>query len=91
MHLFGGIGTLMFILGFVAAIYLGALKLYNLAHGIKSILITSSPYFYISLTAMILGTQLFLAGFLAELISRTSAERNKYLVEKEANLGDISK
>jgi glycosyltransferase involved in cell wall biosynthesis len=91
MHLFGGIGTLMFFLGFAAAIYLGALKLYNLAHGIKSILIADSPYFYIALTAMILGTQLFLAGFIAELISRTASERNKYLLEKELNTGQNSK
>ncbi len=87
MHFFGGIGTLMFFLGFLAAIYLGATKLYNLAHGIKSILIADSPYFYIALAAMIMGTQLFLTGFLAELISRTSSERNKYLVEKELNVG----
>jgi glycosyltransferase involved in cell wall biosynthesis len=88
MHFFGGIGTLMFFLGFVAAIYLGALKLYNLAHGIKTILIADSPYFYIALALMIIGTQLFLTGFLAELISRTASERNKYLLESRLNMDE---
>ena len=87
MHFFGGIGTLIFFLGFIAAVYLGSLKLYNLAHGIKTILIADSPYFYLALAAMIIGTQLFLTGFLAELISRTATERNKYLVENQLNLG----
>ena len=90
MHFFGGIGTLMFLVGFVAAVYLGALKLYNLAHGIKTILIADSPYFYIALAAMIIGSQLFLTGFLAELISRTSSERNKYLLEKRLNVKEVS-
>jgi glycosyltransferase involved in cell wall biosynthesis len=86
MHFFGGIGTLMFFLGFVAAVYLGALKLYNLANGIKTMLIADSPYFYIALALMVIGTQLFLTGFLAELISRTSTERNKYLLEHHLNI-----
>jgi glycosyltransferase involved in cell wall biosynthesis len=86
MHFFGGIGTLMFFLGFVAAIYLGALKLYNLAHGIKSVLIADSPYFYLALAAMIIGSQLFLTGFLAELITRTATERNMYLLENQINM-----
>jgi glycosyltransferase involved in cell wall biosynthesis len=90
MHFFGGIGTLMFFLGFVAAVYLGSLKLYNLAHGIKTMLIADSPYFYIALAAMIIGTQLFLTGFLAELITRTASERNKYLVENRLNLKEDS-
>ena len=85
MHFFGGMGTLMFFLGFVAAVYLGALKLYNLSQGIKTILIADSPYFYIALALMIIGTQLFLTGFLAELISRTATERNKYLLENTLN------
>ena len=83
MHIFGLWGTLMFFIGFVAAIILGAGKIYALSHGIPQRLVTSSPYFYISLTMMILGTQLFLTGFLAELISRTSQERNKYNIAKE--------
>jgi hypothetical protein len=83
MHIFGLWGTAMFFLGFIAAIILGASKLYALANGIHFRLITDSPYFYISLVMMILGTQLFLTGFLAELISRTSQERNKYNISKE--------
>ncbi len=81
MHLFGTIGTIMFILGLIAAIWLGAQKLYNIHHGIKAILITSSPYFYLSLATMIIGTQLFLAGFLAEMIARNNPHRNVYLIE----------
>lgn len=86
MHFFGMIGTLMFVIGFLAAAWLGALKIYNLQHGIKSILVTESPYFYISLTMMILGTILFLTGFLAEMISRLSLDRNRYLVSKTVNI-----
>ncbi len=83
MHVFGFIGTLMFLLGFVSAIVVGANKIYCLVSGIPARLVTESPYFYIALTMMILGTQLFVAGFLGELISRNSAERNKYQIEKE--------
>ncbi|MGQ1784033.1 MULTISPECIES: glycosyltransferase family 2 protein [unclassified Saccharicrinis] len=82
MHLFGGLGTLMFLVGFSSAFYLGAHKLYSVYHNIKEALVISSPYFYISLTSMIIGTQLFLAGFLAELVSRNNPERNKYQIEK---------
>ena len=83
MHIFGLWGTAMFFLGFIAAIILGASKLYALANNIPFRLVTDSPYFYISLVMMILGTQLFLTGFLSELISRTSQERNKYNIAKE--------
>jgi len=86
MHLFGTLGSLMFMLGFMAVLWLGGFKLYNLAHGILIERVTQSPYFYLALTSMILGTQLFLAGFLGELISRSSAERNLYLVDKRVNL-----
>lgn len=86
MHFFGTFGTLMFVLGFLAAAWLGAQKLYNLHHGIKAILVTSSPYFYISLTLMIIGSLLFLTGFLAEMISRISVDRNQYLVSKTVNI-----
>ena len=72
MHIFGLWGTLMFFFGFIAAIIVGGMKLYALANGETSRLVTDTPYFYISLTLMILGTQLFLTGFIAELISRTS-------------------
>ena len=83
MHIFGLWGSLMFFLGFIAAIIVGANKLIALANGEASRLVTDSPYFYISLTLMILGTQLFLSGFLAELVSRSSQERNRYNISKE--------
>lgn len=86
MHFFGTIGTLMFILGFGAALGLGIQKLYYLNAGIKAPLVTSSPYFYIGLVAMILGTQLFLTGFLAEMIARVSHDRNKYHIARRINL-----
>lgn len=86
MHLFGTLGSLMFLFGFLSVLWLGAYKMYNLAHGILIERITQSPYFYVALTSMILGTQLFLAGFLGELISRSAAERNHYLVDKRVNL-----
>jgi len=86
MHLFGTLGSLMFMLGFMAVVWLGGFKLYSLSHGILIERVTQSPYFYLALTSMILGTQLFLAGFLGELISRSSAERNLYLVDKRVNL-----
>ncbi len=83
MHVFGLMGSLMFLLGFVAVVVVGASKLYALANGIHARLVTDSPYFYISLTMMILGTQLFVAGFLGDLISRSSEQRNNYQIEKE--------
>lgn len=83
MHVFGFIGTLMFMFGFIAALVVGGNKIYCLAQGIPARLVTDSPYFYIALTMMILGTQLFVAGFLGELISRNSTERNNYQIEKE--------
>ena len=83
MHIFGFLGSLMFILGFLAVIGVGAHKLYAMYSGQPYILVTDSPYFYLALTTMILGTQLFLAGFLGELIARNSPERNNYQIEKE--------
>ena len=83
MHVFGFIGTLMFIIGFLSVVAVGATKLYYMSNGIAHPLVTSSPYFYIALTTMILGTQLFVAGFLGELISRNAPERNNYHIEKE--------
>ncbi|HLW09807.1 MAG TPA: glycosyltransferase, partial [Fermentimonas sp.] len=83
MHFFGLCGSLMFFIGFIAIVLVGAIKLYDLRQGNPSRLVTDSPYFYISLTMMILGTLLFLAGFLGELISRNSPERNVYRIEKE--------
>ncbi len=83
MHFFGVLGTLLFLLGFIASIVVGATKLYAMYVGQNYRLVTDSPYFYISLTSMILGTQLFLAGFLGELISRNSQERNSYKIEEK--------
>ena len=83
MHFFGLLGSLMFILGFLSAIVVGGMKLYNMWAGNSYILVTDSPYFYISLTLMILGTQLFLTGFVGELIARNSQERNHYEIEEE--------
>lgn len=85
MHFFGVWGTVMFLIGLISAVGLGTHKLYCLAKGIQAPLVTNSPYFYIALTTMIIGTLLFLAGFLGELISRSSADRNKYLIDKKIN------
>lgn len=83
MHLFGTWGTVVFLIGFFAALYLGIYKLVMMDRGINIGRVTDSAYFYISLIAMIIGTQLFLAGFLGELVSRNATERNHYLIEKE--------
>ncbi len=83
MHFFGTIGLLMFFTGFVSAFIVGATKLYNLAHDIKAVLVTETPYFYIALTTMILGTMLFVTGFLAEMIARNAPNRNLYVIEKK--------
>jgi glycosyltransferase involved in cell wall biosynthesis len=83
MHFFGTMGTGMFLVGFGMAAFLGIDKLIHVARHIPAKLVTESPYFYIGLTAMIIGTQLFMAGFLGELVSRTSADRNEYHIEKE--------
>ncbi len=83
MHFFGVLGSLMFILGLLAVMAVGAGKLYAIYQGVRAPLVTDSPYFYLSLVAMILGTQLFLTGFLGELISRSSQERNNYQIEKQ--------
>ena len=78
MHFFGLLGSLMFFIGLIAVIAVGVIKLYNMYTGHHYILVTDSPYFYLALTCMILGTQLFLTGFLGELIARNSAGRNNY-------------
>jgi len=85
MHLFGALGTLMFFAGFIMAGWLGGKKLYYVANSIAAERVTESPFFFLALTVMILGTQLFLAGFLGELVSRSSADRNTYQIEKELN------
>ena len=83
MHVFGFLGSIMFFLGFVACVVVGAVKLVHLYTGSPAPLVTDNPYFYIALTMMILGTQLFVAGFLGELVSRNAAGRNDYQIEKE--------
>jgi glycosyltransferase involved in cell wall biosynthesis len=87
MHVFGFLGSLMFFIGFVAAFVIGADKLWCLANGIPQRLVTDSPYFYIALTMMMIGTQLFLAGFLGDLISRSSQSRNDYQIEEGIRCG----
>ena len=82
MHVFGFLGSIMFFIGLIAVIILGADKLIALAHNVPHRLITDSPYFYIALTMMIIGTQLFLAGFIGDLISRSSSSRNDYQIEE---------
>lgn len=81
MHIFGLLGTVMFLFGFLFALWLGLEKLYFIRMNVRMSLITERPQFFIALTSMIMGTQLFLAGFLAELISRNSVNRNKYQIE----------
>jgi glycosyltransferase involved in cell wall biosynthesis len=83
MHFFGSVGFLAFSIGFFMALLLGINKLIAVNQGNFAPLVTNSPFFYIGLTMMILGTQLFLAGFLGELISRSATDRNKYLIDKE--------
>ena len=87
MHVFGFLGTLVFIVGFFAAFFLGAEKAWALYNHVPMRLVTDSPYFYIALTMMMIGTQLFLAGFLGDLISRNSAGRNDYQIEEEIRCG----
>ena len=83
MHLFGALGTLLFIIGFCAAAWIGVEKLIAVAHNLRAPLVTNNPYFYIALTCMVIGSQLFLAGFLAELVSRSASDRNVYRIEKK--------
>ncbi len=88
MHFFGFYGTLMFVIGFLAAFYLGIDKLIALSYGSmgeKTRLVTDNPWFYISLSTMILGTQLFLAGFLSEIIVRNNNRKTEYMAEERLN------
>jgi glycosyltransferase involved in cell wall biosynthesis len=86
MHLFGSLGTLMFSIGFIMAGYLGIRKLIFINHHLRAPLVTESPYFFIALTVMIIGSFLFLTGFLGELINRNSTERNNYLIRDKVNM-----
>lgn len=84
MHFFGVWGSVMFLVGFISLIIVLSMKLASMfSGGDLRPLVTSSPYFYISLTAMILGTQMFLSGFIGELISRNASNRNNYKIETE--------
>ncbi len=83
MHLFGLLGSLMFFIGLIAVMVVGFGKLWAMHHGDPYTLVTNSPYFYIALTMMILGTQLFLAGFVGELVVRNSPRRNEYEIREE--------
>jgi len=85
MHFFGLWGTLMFIFGFISAFYIGVMKLYKLSQGAKTILVTDNPWFYIALVCMILGTQLFLAGFIGELILKSKEGENYYTIKEKLN------
>ena len=87
MHVFGFLGTIVFMIGFLSALFLGVEKAWALYNGVPMRLVTNSPYFYIALTMMMIGTQLFLAGFLGDLISRNSAGRNDYQIEEEIRCG----
>jgi hypothetical protein len=82
MHLFGLLGTLTFFIGFCFALYLGIDKLFFNPLGR---LITERPHFYLAIVAMIIGTQLFLAGFLGELILRTKSDTNRYTISDKIN------
>ena len=83
MHFFGLLGSLMFLVGLIAVIVVGAIKLTHIINGTPHPLVTDSPYFYLALTAMLLGTQLFMTGFLGELIIRNSPSRNNYEINDE--------
>lgn len=83
MHLFGLLGSLMFVLGFVAVMIVGFGKIYAMEHGMPYRLVTDSPYFFLALTLMLLGSQLFLAGFVGELVVRNSVSRNHYEIGEE--------
>lgn len=86
MHLFGAVGVLMFVIGFISTTFIIVVKLIKLYSGFETILVTSNPLFYIALTAMIIGTQLFLAGFLGEIILRTKNNEERYKIATEVNM-----
>ena len=85
MHLFGALGVMMFIIGLGAALYIGASKIYRLYNDLPYNLVTNNPWFYIALTTMIIGTMLFLAGFLGELILRNRPNQEYYKVSETIN------
>ncbi|MGN0224916.1 MAG: glycosyltransferase family 2 protein [Prevotella sp.] len=82
MHVFGFLGSIMFFIGFLSVLAIGVNKLIDLSNNVYHNLITDSPWFYIALTTMMIGTQMFLAGFIADLVSRSSSQRNDYQIEE---------
>jgi glycosyltransferase involved in cell wall biosynthesis len=86
MHFFGVLGIIMFLVGFIAAAAVGVSKIIAIQNNVHARLVTDNAYFYIALTAMIIGSQLFLAGFIAEMISRNSVDKNKYLIDDRINI-----
>lgn len=88
MHVFGFLGTIVFLIGLISTMIIGAEKLWCLSNGVPQRLVTESPYFYIALTMMMIGTQLFLTGFIGDLVSRTSQTRNDYQIEKMLRCGN---
>ena len=86
MHFFGVFGTLMFLFGFGFFSYIGGEKLYAMFAGFPAKNIAEMSGFYVALTSMIIGAQLFLAGFIAEMISRNSADRNNYQIEQKIGI-----
>ncbi len=83
MHFFGLWGSVVFLIGFISVVVVGSIKLSAIIAGERAPLVTDLPYFYLALTMMIIGVQMFLTGFLGELISRSSGERNNYKIAKE--------
>lgn len=83
MHLFGAFGLVMFIIGLISTLFIIVVKLVKLYSGFETILVTNNPLFYIALTTMIIGTQLFLAGFLGEIILRTKNNEERYKISEE--------
>ncbi len=88
MHFFGTLGTVLFLFGFLAAVYIGGIKIYRLSNNLPAQLVTDNPYFYIGLTCMIMGTILFVTGFLAELVARSSSDRNRYHIAERLGLSE---
>lgn len=88
MHFFGTAGILVFGVGILATLYLGLNKLWHIWRDEKAQLIADTPYFYLALTCVLLGTQLFLAGFVAELVARNAPGRNQYLIDEMTNTRD---
>ena len=83
MHFFGVIGSLIFFIGFIIVLWMIGDKVIAQSQGLKYREVTAQPLFYLTLVALIVGTQLFLTGFIAELISRNSKDRNQYQIDKK--------